>query len=74
MKWGIWHRDTPLSKKPLATAEADTHEEAKKKLTPLGYGFFVKVEPVPEPGRSRVGRYFTQTGPVLSEEDLQRGS
>jgi len=72
MKWGAWHRTSPTSMKPLATCDAETHEEAVAILEPKCPVADVKVEPLAEQGKSHVGRYYTQTGPVLTEEDLRR--
>ena len=72
MKWGIWHKNVPSGSRPMSTCEADSHEEAEKKLL-VGCPVVAsetKVEPVNEPGRSHVGRFYSQSGPVLSEKDL----
>ena len=71
MKWGAWHRTTPRTMKPLASCEANSHEEAKEILLPQCPVTDVVIEPLAEEGKSHVGRFFSKSGPVLTEEDLR---
>lgn len=74
MKWGAFAKSAQNTGRPLATCEADSHHEAVRKLAkdcPLLMDN-VNVEPINEAGRSHVGRFYSQTGPVLSEEEIRR--
>jgi hypothetical protein len=71
MKWGMWHKSSPVALKPLATCEAYTYDEACRILLPKSPITDVVIEPLLEKNKSNVGRYYTQTGPVLTEEDLK---
>lgn len=71
MRWGAWRRSEPRTGKPLASCEAGSHEEAMRILLPKCSTTDVVIEPMAEPGKSHVGRFFSKSGPVLTEDELR---
>jgi hypothetical protein len=76
MFWGIWHKTTTRDRNPIATCAAATHEEAKHLLTPKVpfVASEVVVEPLARPGEAVVSRFYSDTGPVLGEDQLREES